>query len=86
MYGPFRVCCDMIFFFSVLEKISVLLFERKKPIIKILFKDTFEPCNCGSSVKVNRISDSTIWNFVWNSANNAYYNKEETAINMQNLA
>ena len=74
------------FFFSVLEKISILLFERNKPIIKILFKDTFELCNCGSSVKVNRISDSTLWIFVWKNANNAYCNKEETAINMQNLA
>ena len=33
---------DMIFF-SVLEKITILLFERNKPTIKMLFKDTSKP-------------------------------------------
>ena len=36
MYG--RVCFDMNFLF-VSEKITILLFERNKPIRKILLKD-----------------------------------------------
>ena len=30
-------------FFSVLEKITILLFERNKPTIKMLLKDTSKP-------------------------------------------
>ena len=56
MYGSLSVCCDVKFFF-VLEKITILLFERNKPIIKIFLKDTSKPLNCGWSVKVNGISD-----------------------------
>ena len=44
-------------FFFVLEKITILLFEKNKPIIKIFLKDTSKPLNYGWSVKVNGISD-----------------------------
>ena len=51
-------------FFSVLEKFTILLFEGNKPIIKILLKDISKPYNCGSSVKLNGISDAILWNFM----------------------
>ena len=38
MYGPLDISCDMGFSYF-LEKITILLFERNKPIIKILLKD-----------------------------------------------
>ena len=57
-----RVCCEMIFFVS--ENITILLFERNKSIIKILLKDTSKLQNCGSSVKVNGISDGILWDFM----------------------
>ena len=41
MYGRLRASCDKIFF-SLLEKITILLFEQSKPIIKILLKDCRE--------------------------------------------
>ena len=50
-------------FFSVLEKISILLFERNKPIIKMFLKNTSKPENCGSSVTVNEIKDGILWTF-----------------------
>ena len=56
-----RVCCEMIF---VSENITILLFERNKSIIKILLKDTSKLQNCGSSVKVNGISDGILWDFM----------------------
>ena len=43
--------------FSALEKMTILLFEQNKPTTKVLFKDTFKPQKCGSSVKLNGISD-----------------------------
>ena len=62
-------------FFSVLEKITILLYEQNKPIIKILLKHISKPWNCGSSVKVNGISDGIFWNFIWQNATNVYYTK-----------
>ena len=53
-----------VYEFSVLEKIIILLFERDKPIIKILLKDISKPYKCGSSVKVNGMSDGIFWNFM----------------------
>ena len=38
----------VIWFFFCLEKITTLLFERNKPIVKILLKYTSKPQNCGS--------------------------------------
>ena len=49
---------------SVLEKITILLFEQNKPIIKILLKDISNSYNCGLSVKVNGISDGILCNFI----------------------
>ena len=54
LYGPLCVYRDTNFFF-VLEKITILLFERNKPIIKILLKDFSKRYNCGSLVKVNAL-------------------------------
>ena len=65
MYGPLHVCCDE---FSVSEKITILLFEQNKPVNKILLKDISKPDKCGPPVKVNGISDGTIWNFVGQNA------------------
>ena len=48
----------------VSENITILLFERNKSIIKILLKDTSKLQNCGSSVKVNGISDGILWDFM----------------------
>ena len=57
--------------------------EPNKPIIKILFKKTSDPQNCGSSVKVNRISDGILEFYVEQCQKCLVY-KEENAINMQN--
>ena len=57
-------------FFSVLEKITILLFERNKPIIKTLLEDT-------SRLSVNSISDGIGWNFIWQNAINVYYTKKK---------
>ena len=57
-------------FFSVLEKITTLLFERNKPIIKTLLEDT-------SRLSVNSISDGIGWNFIWQNAINVYYTKKK---------
>ena len=48
----------------VLEKITILLFERNKPIIKILLKDISKQYKRGSSVKVDGISDGIIWSYI----------------------
>ena len=48
------------YMFAVCEKITIMLFEQNKPIIKILLKDICNPYNCGSSVKVNGICDGWI--------------------------
>ena len=64
-------------FFSVLQKITFLFFEQKVPIVKMLLKDTSKPYNCGSSVEVNDISDSILWNFVWQNATNIYFTKKQ---------
>ena len=74
LYGPFRVSCDMNFFLF-LEKTIILLFEQS--IIKILLKHTSKPKCCGSSVKVNSISDCILWNFLWNNVFNVYYTKKK---------
>ena len=50
---------------SVLERNTILLFERNKPIIKIFLKDISKPHKCGSSVKINGISDGILFNFMW---------------------
>ena len=59
-------------FFSVLEKITILLFERNKLIIKTLLKDISR-----LSVRVNSISDGIRWNFIWQNAINVYYTKKK---------
>ena len=71
MYDPLRFCCEMIFF--CFRKNYHPVVWTKKPTIKMMFKDTSKPYNCGSSVKVNTISDGTLWNFMWNNATNSYY-------------
>ena len=43
----------VVYKFSVLEKITILLFERNTPIIKILLKDISKPYKCGLSVFEN---------------------------------
>lgn len=43
----------------------------------MLLKDTPKPYNCGSSVEVNDISDSILWNFVWQNATNIYFTKKQ---------
>ena len=65
MYGILHVCCDE---FSVPEKITILLFEQNKPINKILLTDISKSDKCGPPVKVNGISDGTLWNFVRQNA------------------
>ena len=82
MYGPVNVCW---YEFPVLEKYTILLFERNKPIIKIPFTDTSKPYNCGSSVKVNSINDDILLNFKWLNAK-CLLHQEETTINMRNFA
>ena len=57
-------------FFSVLEKITILLFEQNKSIIKTLLEDT-------SRLSVNSISDGIGWNFIWQNAINVYYTKKK---------
>ena len=57
-------------FFSVLEKITILLFEQNKSIIKTLLEDT-------SRLSVNSISDGISWNFIWQNAINVYYTKKK---------
>ena len=59
-------CVHHLYDFFVLEKITILLFERNKPIIKILLKEISKPCKYGSSVKVNGILyfDAILWNFM----------------------
>ena len=54
---PNSMCTSFVWIF-VLEKITILLFEQNKPIIKILLKEISKPCKYGSSVKVNGI----LWN------------------------
>ena len=55
-------------FSSVLEKITIIWFERNKPNFKILLKDTYKPHNCGWLVKVSSISDGMLRNFIWSNA------------------
>ena len=67
MYGLLYVCCDLNFF-SVLEKIIIILFQQNKPNFKILLKDTYKPYNYGWLVKVSSISDGMLRNFIWSNA------------------
>ena len=66
-----------VYEFFVLEKTTIMLLERDKPVIKTLRKDVSKPYECGSSVKVNGISDGTLWNFMWRNAANVYGTKKK---------
>ena len=44
------------------------MFEQNKPINKILLTDISKSDKCGPPVKVNGISDGTLWNFVRQNA------------------
>ena len=61
-----------VYEFSVLEKITILMFGRNKPIIKIMLKDISMLYKCGSSVKVNDMSYNILWNFMWQNAAKVY--------------
>ena len=65
------------FFFFCFRKNYYPVVWTNKPIKKVLLKDTSKPWHCEFSAKVNTISNGILWNFMWNSATNAYYTKKK---------
>ena len=58
-------------------KLSSSCLNESSQLSKNGLKDISKPENCGSSVKVNSISDGIHWNFMWQNATNVYYTSKK---------